>query len=71
MTHQTNAGRKLKWEYTQERKKHCAMWKTIGWEILKDASHPHEYDLYRGFSHIQTFRKLSTAKKVAQLIHNG
>lgn len=61
--------KKLKWNYDEERKVYT---ETTGWfrieYIIKGVK---RYEMEIHYRPSISFKKLSTAKKVAQLIHNG
>lgn len=65
--------KKLKWKYNDKFLKdyHTEIWGCKNWRIEKDASNTHFLFNRGGYDLIGSFKKLSTAKKVAQLIHNG
>jgi hypothetical protein len=60
----------LKWKHSPETKDECAEWKCKKWQILKRKGR-RPFELSISYDWLADFKTLATAKKVAQLIHNG
>ena len=59
--------KKLNWKY----QKSSCMWRATAFDIYDDKERGHTVTLWFNKDVLGVFKKLSSAKKVAQLIHNG